>query len=289
MLMSMTGFGRESRDLPLGRFVVEIQSLNRKYFELQVYLPKEFSRFEYEMRKWVAEKVIRGFVTVRIQWIPSKDMLSHFLPDPQLIQNFKQEWERVASAAGFQKGAVDLAFLMQHIPSMPSTDIVREQDLLDLQTCVEAAIDRLVEMRQKEGASLSIDLHERLKNMKKMVKSIETLSKSSMERTRQKLQDKIKELTPETDERFIREIVLFVEKMDISEEVTRLNSHFSQFGECISSPQKAVGRKMDFLVQEMGREINTVGSKSMDVEISRLVVEMKSELERIREQIQNIE
>ncbi len=289
MLMSMTGFGRASRDSALGRLIVEMQSLNRKHYELQVYLPKEFSRFEYEVRKWVADKVVRGFITVRVQWVPSPDKLAHFLPDSQFLKNFKQQWENVATQLGFEKEQVDLSFLLQNVPAMPSTDVVQDQDVDDLHSCIDTAIDRLIAMRQNEGKSLSKDLNDRLSKMHTQVKSIETLSGLSMERMRQKVQEKMKEFISDLDERWMREMILFVEKMDISEEIIRLGSHFSQFKESLSGSQKAVGRKMDFLVQEMGREINTIGSKCMDVEISRLVVEMKSELERIREQIQNIE
>ncbi len=287
--MSMTGFGRASKDSSLGRVMIEIQSLNRKHFELQIYLPKELSRFEYEMRKWISDRVVRGFITVRVQWVPSQEKMSQFLPDPELLQNLKEKWESLAGSLGFEKKTIDLSFLLQYMPSMSSVDALQEQDEKELRLCVDAAMDRLIQMRQNEGKVLQKDLEGRLKTMESQVKSIEDLSVSSMERARQKLQEKIKALISDTDERWMREIALLVEKMDITEEITRLGSHFSQFRETLQGSQKAVGRKMDFLVQEMGREINTIGSKSMDVEISRWVVAMKSELEKVREQIQNIE
>jgi uncharacterized protein (TIGR00255 family) len=178
---------------------------------------------------------------------------------------------------------------MQQMPLFGSSQEIQEELSQILKKGVENALISLIEMRQKEGLSLSKDIQDRLKKMKKVVKEIESLSEISRETNSERLKQKMKELTDSSDERLFREIVLWVEKLDISEELTRLESHFSQFQECLQFSQKGLGRKMDFLVQEMAREINTIGSKSMDTGISRLVIDFKSELEKVREQVQNIE
>ena len=146
-------------------------------------------------------------------------------------------------------------------------------------------------MRLKEGRALAADVKKRLASMKKNLEAIKEMAPEATERMRKNLAEKMKDLkaSPELDERLLRETLLFADRVDISEEITRLGSHFSQFQGMLSSKEKTLGRKMDFLIQEMTREINTIGAKSLDANISHLVVELKSELEKIREQIQNLE
>lgn len=288
--MSMTGFGRVSKDGPSGRFIVEIQSLNRKNYELQIYLPKEFSRFEIDIRKQVASSLLRGSVTLRVQWIPSQTALAETLPDPLVVNTLRKEWEKIAIQSGFPKETVTLAFLMPYISGAFVEGSMEEKAFL--QMCIEEALHDLMQMRQKEGALLQKDLSGRLHSMKQILQSIREALPNENRRFQETLQEKITSavlLADEMKDKLVRELILVAEKMDVSEEITRLNAHFAQMEECIFPAQRAVGRKMDFLVQEMGREINTMGSKSMDSTISRAVIEMKNELERMREQIQNIE
>lgn len=292
MLMSMTGFGRGAIDAPFGRMVVEIQSVNRKYLEVFVSMPKEFSRFELEVRKWIGDAVSRGQISVRIHLTPGAGAIEALLPDPDMLRSFKLGWEKLSISLGFDPKKIDLSFLIQHMPVVPKMDLAEEKDLPVLHRCVDEAIQTLVQMKRKEGKALAVDISGRLKEMEKKVNQVEKLSPDAVTKMRQKLLEKIAEvLKPgtETDDRIFREVALFAERVDIAEELTRLRSHFSQFSELLSPKGGPIGRKMDFLVQEMGREINTIGSKSMDAAISHLVVDLKSELEKIREQIQNIE
>lgn len=288
MLLSMTGFGRGVADGPVGRLVVEIQSLNRKYLEIFISLPKEFSRFENEVRKWVSEEVARGQVNVRIHWIPAADAWTKMLPSPEVLKGLKSGWEKLSKQLGFDPKKIDLPFLVQNLPAMQKVDLAEEEDLPILQKSVVSALKALTEMRRKEGSALKKDLFQRTCALEKMALKVEKRSPDASQKMRQKLAEKIGEATPECDERILREVALFAERVDITEEITRLKSHFAQF-KALLEEKGPMGRKMEFLVQEMGREINTIGSKSLDIEISRLIVEMKSELEKNREQIQNIE
>lgn len=288
----MTGFGRSSVDASFGRLIVEIQSVNRKYLEIFVSLPKEFSRFEYDVRKWVGEAVSRGQITIRMYLMPSATSVERLLPDIKLLRKFKTHWEKISSTLEFDPQKIDLNFLIQSLPSLQKIDFADDKDLPVLQHCLDDAIHSFLSMKKREGETLSEDIASRMKEMEKKVSAIEAISPESSQRMKQKLMEKISEhlnLSAETDERLLREIVLYAERVDIAEEITRLRSHFSQFKTLLSVDEGPVGRKMDFLVQEIGREINTIGSKSAEAKISFLVVELKSELEKIREQIQNIE
>jgi uncharacterized protein (TIGR00255 family) len=292
MLMSMTGFGRGAIDAPFGRLVAEIQSVNRKYLEVFVSMPKEFSRFEVEVRKWIGEVVSRGQITVRIHLMPAPGALESLLPDVEMLREFKLSWEKLAISLGYDPKKIDLGFLVDRMAVLQKVESAQDKDLTVLHRCIDEALQMLLQMKKKEGKALAEDVSGRLQEMRKMVAEIETLSPDATARMRQKLTEKMGEVLKggsETEERLFREVALFAEKVDVSEEITRLKSHFEQFEGLLSPKAGGIGRKMDFLIQEMAREINTIGSKSMDAKIAHLVVEAKSELEKIREQIQNIE
>lgn len=291
MIASMTGFGRALIDAPFGKLIVEIQSVNRKHLELFVSMPKDYSRFEHEIRKWISEAITRGQVSVRIYLTPSADQFGHFLPDLSMLKQLKEGWEEIARNLGYEAKAIDLPFLMQNIPPLSKQEIARDEDLESFKMATTEALTALLQMKRKEGQALVHDIQKRLGSMEHSLAEIEKLSPDTVSKMKKKLHDRIVEAAPnlaEADERVMREIAIFAEKVDIAEEITRFRSHLVQFHELLKE-KAAIGRKMDFLVQEMGREINTIGSKSLESKISHLVVEVKSELEKIREQIQNIE
>jgi uncharacterized protein (TIGR00255 family) len=291
MLASMTGFGRAGSDAPFGRLVAEIQSVNRKYLEIFVSLPKEFGRFEYDIRTWVGEEIARGQISVRLHVIPNEGAALRQLPDPKELKALQRGWEKIAKTLGYDPKKIDLPFLMLYSPLGEKASIAEDKDLPFIEKCMKEALAGLGKMKVKEGKALAADISKRLSSLKKNLKEIESLSPVAAERMRKNLAAKMKELqeSPELDERILRETLLFADRIDITEEITRLSSHFNQFLGMLETKEKTIGRKMDFLIQEMGREINTIGSKSLDAKISYLVVEMKSELEKIREQVQNIE
>ncbi len=290
MLSSMTGFGRAVFDAPMGKITVEIQSVNRKFLEIFVFLPKEFSRFEPEVRKWVGDAVARGGVSVRIFFTPNVGAVEGLLPDVALLKSLKKGWEKIAKELGVDPGSVDLPFLMQSFPAASKGETARDEDLPALHRCVDEALQSLLKMKKAEGKNLGQDLLARTKELERMIGEVESLAPDATKKMRQKLSEKMEEvLKPgaELEERLLREAALFAERVDVTEEITRFRSHVSQFKEL--SKGTSVGRKMDFLIQEMGREVNTIGSKSCDAKISHLVVDLKSELEKMREQVQNIE
>lgn len=286
MPFSMTGFGRGVVDAPFGRLVVEMQSVNRKYFEVSFSLPREMSSFENELRKWISEKIHRGQVSVRVQLTASKEAL---LPDLQMLKNLKKGWDKIAK--DLKLDPITLPFLVSMLPPNQKTDLIQEKDLPVIQKCVESAIKALLSMKQVEGKALVKDIEKRLVTLRKNLASIEKFAPEATSKMRQKLTEKMNALFlpgQEIDDRIVKEIAFYAEKVDISEEITRLKSHFAQFEECLKA-QESIGRKLEFVIQEMGREVNTIGSKCSDANISYVVVEMKSEIEKIREQIQNIE
>ncbi|MBX7066096.1 MAG: YicC family protein [Parachlamydiales bacterium] len=283
MLSSMTGFGRAAFDAPYGRLTVEIQSVNRKYLEIFVSSPKEFTQYEHEVRKWVGEAISRGQVSVRIFLEPSLNAIDRLLPDPKVLKRLKAGWDQVAKKAGVDAKGIDLPFLMQYLPASKN-----EASDEELRVCVKEAVKALVAMKQTEGKALAKDLAQRIKELERMIAEIEKHSPDATEKMRTKLRERMEEVFKgEVEERLLREVALFAERVDISEEITRFKSHIDQFKGLLKAD--VVGRKMDFLLQEMGREVNTIGSKSMEAKIAHLVVAMKSELEKVREQVQNIE
>jgi uncharacterized protein (TIGR00255 family) len=294
MLVSMTGFGRAVCEASFGRIVAEIQSVNRKYLEIFLSLPKELNRFDPEIRKWVGEHISRGQVSVRLFLSPSEEALNQLMPDPALLKRMKKSWAKLAKACGTSEKEIDLPFLLQHMPTLSQGELGggEEEHLATLKECITEALKGVVGMKRREGQSLAIDISQRLNELERIVRQIEMAAPDTVAKQRQKLRDRIQEvLVPgtELDERLLREIALFAERVDIAEEITRFASHIGQFREILQAKNGQVGRKLDFLVQEMGREINTIGSKSADAAISRLIVDGKSELEKVREQIQNIE
>ncbi len=294
MLISMTGFGRSTRETPFGRVTLEIQSVNRKHLEVFVSLPKELGRFELEFRKWVAEVISRGQVSVRLFLSPSDDTLTRMLPDSAVVKTMKEAWTKLAQSAGFDGEGITLPFLMQYLPSSPQNALAGEDDeiLPVLKKSALEALEGALVMKRREGEALALDISGRLDALEQSVRQIEESSPDAVAKQRDKLRERMQEvLQPgvELDDRLLREIAIFAERIDIAEEITRFISHISQFRSVLQAKETRVGRKLEFLLQEMGREINTIGSKSADAKISHLVVNAKSELEKVREQIQNIE
>lgn len=290
MLSSMTGFGRAEMEATFGRVTVEIQSVNRKYLEVYLSLPKEFSPFEHVLRKWVSEMLTRGQVSLKIYLTPKLDALESVLPSPDLLKGLKQSWENIAKKMGEDPKKIDLPFIMQYLPPQQKEAVLGDEAFSELKLCVKEAMDSFLSMKKAEGKALAEDFKGRIKELERLLAQIQEFAPDACKKYKQKLMEKMEEVlkvSPEFQERLTREIALFAEKVDITEEIIRFKSHVEQFQALLKGG--AVGRKMDFIIQEMGREINTIGSKSLESKISHAVVSIKSELEKIREQVQNIE
>lgn len=288
-MKSMTACGRASGDFPFGKLLVEIQSVNRKLLDMLVYLPKDLFRFDIAVRKWIAARIERGQVTVRITCTThdQKEHIQSYLPK---LKHLQKEWNHVAQALGFD--AVNLSFLLGQLEEGTALEIDESAYAQALQHVVEAALKECLQMKHAEGNALAADILKRVQFIAEQLASVEEKKGAVLEKYRKKITERLLELgqiTPDVEEKILRELVILAERMDVTEELVRLQTHSEQFKKQLQMGEKAVGRTLEFLTQEMLREINTLGAKSMDTEVSSIVVMVKSELEKIREQILNIE
>lgn len=290
----MTAYGRSSIDTFLGRLSVEIQSLNRKFLEINCFLPKELVRYEADIRKFISEKVLRGGINIKISASFSKKTPVMVRPNLPLARQMKAAWDEIAKDLGLERG-----FNLQMLAHENSGILLYDEDLQDeelyrkaILEALELALKGFLEMKNLEGKTLLEDIKNRLINLKQGIEKIAEYAPEATTKYRQKLIERLEELLPgsiENEERILRELGIYAERIDISEEVIRFQSHLKQFIDLLSSSEISIGKTLEFLIQELNREINTIGSKSNHVQVSRLVVEIKGELERIREQIQNVE
>jgi uncharacterized protein (TIGR00255 family) len=284
----MTGFGRAEVIGKLGKIACEVHSVNRKYLEVFVSLPRELSRYEHEIRKQVASVISRGQVNLRVLVAPSEADSESVLPSVDRLRTLQKGWGQRAHELGLDPSQIDLRFLASQCEKEEALAHVTPEDERSLHRVVEMALLALIQMKRTEGKALAQDIEERLQTIKSHASQIEPLFKATVEAYKTKLKARLFEVLGEgSDERFLREALLMSDKLDVSEELTRIDSHLAQFAQVLHT--KGSGRKMEFLLQELMREVTTTGSKSADVRISHLVVDMKAELEKIREQIQNIE
>jgi len=295
MLKSMTAYGRSTVDTPLGRFTVEVQSVNRRHLEPALHLPPGLQRFESGLRRRIADCVERGKVTLRLSFRPGEKKLCSLRPNLASARALKEAGRQIAGLLELREADVVLA-LLQKEPELLVQD--EEEGLEELEAPIEQAVAKALEehgrMRCSEGAALQRDIEERLTLLEQLSGNAAARAPAVLEHYRKKLKERLRESYPEgeeaaAEERLLREASLFADRADIEEELTRFRSHLEQFREFIQAEQGAVGKKLEFLLQELLREANTAAAKSPDVELSRCAVEMKTEIERIREQIQNVE
>src|ERR1051325_5534589 len=293
-MKSMTGYGRGECAREGFKVTVELSSVNRKQTEISVNLPREMEMLEAPIRDLINRHVARGRLTVRVSLHAAAGKSSARMHiNLPLAKAYALELERLAKHLKLA-GPVTLDQVVR-APGVLQTDeeLAEEENLWPaVEKALKAALDALVKMRSREGTHLAHDLATRIAHMRRCVEKIQKQSPQSAERYRQQLVERIKSAglpaPAADDERLLKEIVFFADRSDISEELTRLQSHFKQFDDCAKSGEP-VGRMLDFLAQEMNREVNTVGSKANDAVISREVVTLKAELEKFREQAQNVE
>lgn len=291
MITSMTGFGRSQATHEGIDLSVEINSVNRRNLEISVSLPREWQSLEREVQSILRNLFNRGKLHVTIQAVPAADEGGFYWDEAGLEASLKR-LARVAERLGTPwppdtDSLVRLAALNRVEILLPD----REQIAGILTSEVGKAAEGLRAMRETEGTALQSDMLERIGILDDSLMTIRELSAKTVPDYRALLFQRLSQAGLDldlNDERVLREIALFADKCDTSEEQTRLVSHFEQFRECLAGGSP-VGRKLEFIVQEINREFNTIGSKANNVEISRLVIDGKNEIERIREQIQNIE
>ena len=291
-MRSMTGYGKGRTVFKGQQISVELNAVNRKQIEIAVSLPKLLSELEPRLRDEVNSRVSRGRVNVSValHGIPESTKAS-WINEPA-AKRYAEELKRLAKNLKI-KGEITLQDVLRGPGIVLEEGVTLDAESIwkPLHGALEKALDQFQKMREKEGSHLAKDLKTRFHLLRLELARIEKQAPEVMKRYRQNLIEKIKKADLEIDakdERLLKEIVFFSDRSDISEELTRLKSHFAQIDQTVVKSEP-VGRTLDFMIQEMNREVNTIGSKANDLTISQSVVVMKTELEKIREQIQNIE
>jgi uncharacterized protein (TIGR00255 family) len=292
----MTGYGAAEQHTDGGRWWVEVRSTNHRFLEVVVRLPRELGALEDRVRAAVAQRVRRGRVEVLVRE-DGGQRPREAVVDTELARRYARALEDLREELALEERLTLSALL-----ALP--DVVRVEEARrdadaaweDLRPVLERALDGLVQMRTSEGRRLAGDLQERVARLERWVEQVarraEELPRAYAERLRQRVADLLQALGVEglpDEARLAMEVAAFADRCDVREELVRLRSHLQEVRTLLQAEDGAVGRKLEFLLQEMQREVNTVGAKAADLEVARAVVEMKSELEAIREQVQNVE
>lgn len=293
MVKSMTGFGRGDSQLGDKYFQVELKSVNHRYTDISIKLPKKFTYLEENIRKIIKTHIQRGRVEVYITYQNIGESDVKINVDMALAEEYLEALLKIKNNLEVNDDIT--TSLIARYPDIINVE-KKEENEEELWQCLEkslnVAINQLISMRKEEGSKLKSDLINRLNKTKKFVEEVKERSPIIVQEYRQKLKERIKEISNEEflldDSRLAAEVALFADKSNITEEVVRLYSHIEQFKNILNDDD-IIGRKLDFLLQEMNREVNTIGSKANDLNISNLVINIKSELEKMREQVQNIE
>ena len=292
MLRSMTGFGRERAAFEEREILVEIRSVNHRFYEFTARTPRAYGYLDEKLKSLLGGKITRGKVEVSV-YIYNKEGVNADITVNKEIAHGYLDALRAAAPELEVEDDLKLSDIMRlpDLFTVVKTQENEEQVWEQVKQTAESALEKFVEMREVEGVKMHDDIASRLGFIEQMVKSVEERSPKVNDLYREKLYAKLTELLKDRnidDSRVLTEAAIFSEKTAVDEETVRLHSHIAQFRTLINSGEP-VGRKLDFLVQEMNREVNTTGSKCSDLEITKTVVDLKSEIEKIREQIQNVE
>lgn len=292
MLRSMTGFGRAEIKTQWGKFVVELRSVNHRYFDMTSRLPANFLALEGKLKEYVRKKVHRGRVSLYFGYDEGGEVYDKLIIDKKLASSYYKLLDQLKRDLGLS-GDVRL----EQVASFPNVitykKVEEDVDRLwpSIKLALDQALDGLIGMRELEGKALASDLSKRVRTIEKMLAKVERRAPVVVNLYRERLTARVKDLTEGLDldeARLAREVAFFAERSDISEETTRIRSHLKSLKETVSSGQE-VGRTLDFIAQELYREVNTISSKAGDYEVSSAAIHMRGEIEKIREQVQNIE
>lgn len=288
----MTGYGKGEAALGDLRVCVEIHSVNRKQIDIALNIPRSLQGLEPRIRETLQTRISRGRLNLNVTLTHAAESLAASAIDLDLARVYANEMRKLQAELGLA-GDLTLDTLLRApgVLTNSSTDVEPEAVWPSILGALEAALAALITMREVEGKNLSADLYMRLAKLRVMVEGIRERSPMLTENYRNQLFARIQSVAgelPPNDERLLKEIAIFAEKSDITEELIRLDSHFSQLENLLAQSEPA-GRTLEFLIQEISREFNTLSVKSNDAEISQTVVTAKTEIERIREQVQNIE
>jgi len=293
LVKSMTGFGRGTATTAQGKIQLEIRTVNHRFFEISSRLPENLAMFEDKIRAEVAKKVKRGKANLSVTYDSPKKADPRLIINKPLAKKYKNLLIDLRRSLSLNDG-IDFSQIIS-FPGVISIEDKPKEDINlwpGLKSALDSAVSGLIGMREKEGRVLVSDVMRRKKSILKDLAGIERRSKLALKEYRARLIKKIHELSSgkmNLDKgRIELEVALFAKNSDISEEITRIKSHLKSFGDTVVG-QEEVGRKLDFISQELHREINTVGQKTSDYRIAQLAISIKGEVEKIREQIQNLE
>ncbi len=293
MLQSMTGYGTHTKQIGNRDFTFEIKGVNNRYLDIRVHLPRDYYKLESEIKDLISNFVNRGKVDlyINVKTLPTTDieveineklLTEYYEKINSALENIKQE----------QKINIDYILSQPNIVSTKEPEIEIDDQREDILSAIAEACKELVNMRQMEAKNLVESIKEQLNQIETYLERVSERADTVVVEYKEKLEGKIKDLLPEDvdvdQDKLANEVAYYADKAGIDEEIVRVNSHVDQFYYNLKKDGK-IGRKLDFLVQELNREINTIGSKSSDVTITNAVVELKSIIEKIREQVQNLE
>lgn len=293
MIKSMTGYGKGILSTENREYQIEIKSVNHRYLDISVKLPRTLSYLEENIKKQISEKVKRGKIDVFVTFENNSQEGKNIKINKELASIYINQLRELADEEKISDNieVVDIA----KFPDILTIKIDEDDEKIknEVIQVTKEATDKIVEMRSTEGEKIAQDLLARIENIEGKIEKISQKSTGLIEEYVVKLEKRIKEIlkTEEVDKtRLAQEVVIYADKCSIEEEVTRLNSHICQFKNLITTTtNEAIGKKLDFIIQEMNRETNTIGSKANNLEITNGVIDIKTELEDIREQVQNIE
>ncbi|MBX2893097.1 MAG: YicC family protein [Saprospiraceae bacterium] len=286
----MTGYGRASGSFGDKNISVEVRALNSKMTDLKIRLPGDFKEKELELRKLVTDHAERGKIDVLID-VQNADGAAMVSLNEALFRGYHRELSRIAGELGI--GQTDMLQAILRIPNVVAATAgeADEEEWSAVCQVVTKALDNFKKFRLHEGKALEADLRLRVANILSLLAEISPFERERFERMRERIRNNMEETLGKESldaNRFEQEILYYLEKMDITEEKVRLEQHCNYFLEQMEHPKQSVGRSLGFISQEMGREINTLGAKAYDAEIQKFVVQMKDELEKIKEQLANV-
>lgn len=292
MLKSMTGYGKGEATALHGNFTVEIRSVNHRYGEVSVRMPRSFMALENDVKRLVSSLLKRGKIDVFVQWEETTAASAIPQVDMAVARGYHEAFSHLADELQLPKDVPLSLLLSQKGVMKDSSGSIDETEFHTLLiSAVQAAVTAIDAMRTREGEALEIDLKARRSQVAEWTGQISARTPQVVAEYRQKLKTRLEQLLEGTEldeSRLAQEIALMADRSDVTEELVRLASHFNQFDEALMLSEP-VGRKLDFLMQEMNREVNTIGSKSNDAELTTLVIRIKAEMEKMREQVQNVE
>lgn len=291
MIKSMTGFGQESLDAGLFQFNIEVRSLNSKFLDLNLRLPKLFSDKELEVRNLISEKLERGKVSVSIEYQQQGQSEPQLSYNKDLFKAYYTELQKLANTVeASQDSLFQLALNSPGVTENKFDETLNEEDWSRLKQTLQKAIAQCEDFRATEGKVLLQKFNEYIQLISDCLEKVRELDPKRVVRVRERLKGGITEFFGDEGfdkNRLEQEIIFYIEKLDIQEEIVRLGTHLNYFTQVLKENQSN-GKKLAFIAQEIGREINTIGSKSNDAEMQKVVVVMKEELEKIKEQLNNV-